>query len=769
MSNAALIKRVRLKNVLSHENSELTFQPGLTAIVGPNGAGKSSIVDSMVYALFTTPAQAKGLRGESKRGLLRLGSSEGVIEVEFTAGGKDYVVERHVSTTRQDSSTLIEIVEGGRRIIATGVHNVLDRVKELLGIPSAEVVRYTTIARQNELMAILDLQPSERKELILRLLGFEELEKARELLRDRMVEIVRAKGECERAAKMLSEERQRLTALAAKLGEMERRRAELAERVSNVESEVGALQEAVRLCNRYREVRELIGVAKELRALESMEGLLKRMAELNVEEIIGLLESKKSFAQGLEEALRGLEAVTRRFRELRAAVSRILGEDLGGLGVEELLKVVEEKLKSIEWELAAKEAELAINEGSAKIVERFRECPVCGRPLDDELKRKVLGSSKSAIELIKRRKAELVKLHEELSLALREIRGVRDKSKELESRINTLRERSEQIQASYEKLEKDLLAIINEVRGHELFRSCFEGGRENNDLVGTAKCLKRKALEALSRVTEYRRLLESIGGGALKLEGLLAELESLASAAKSLGLAAEDVSCAELERRYKVLQSELVKLVGAVKEVEGKLAEMLEQKRELEARVRELEREAAELEKLNTVHRALDILANKILGKDGILAKTLTAEVRRLVERYANAILQELGFDFTISIGDDFRITVRSGLGELDVRGLSGGESVGLAIALRMALAYAILGRIPSFFILDEPTLFLDSERRRGVFDVIRRLADRMPQVIVITHDPDVVELADRVYVVNKEGGKSVIREGATSLKHVAE
>ncbi|MEM0212770.1 MAG: AAA family ATPase, partial [Ignisphaera sp.] len=81
MSETILIKRIKIKNILSHENTEITLPNGLIAFVGPNGAGKSSIIDSIFYALFATPSAAKGIRGEGKRGILRVGASDGFIEV----------------------------------------------------------------------------------------------------------------------------------------------------------------------------------------------------------------------------------------------------------------------------------------------------------------------------------------------------------------------------------------------------------------------------------------------------------------------------------------------------------------------------------------------------------------------------------------------------------------------------------------------------------------------------------------------------------------
>ncbi|MEM1560170.1 MAG: AAA family ATPase, partial [Ignisphaera sp.] len=87
MSNMIIVKRVKIKNILSHESTEIQFPLGLTALIGPNGAGKSSIIDSIVYALLFNPQSARSFRGGGRRSLLRIGASDGLIEVELNVGG----------------------------------------------------------------------------------------------------------------------------------------------------------------------------------------------------------------------------------------------------------------------------------------------------------------------------------------------------------------------------------------------------------------------------------------------------------------------------------------------------------------------------------------------------------------------------------------------------------------------------------------------------------------------------------------------------------
>ena len=69
---------------------------------------------------------------------------------------------------------------------------------------------------------------------------------------------------------------------------------------------------------------------------------------------------------------------------------------------------------------------------------------------------------------------------------------------------------------------------------------------------------------------------------------------------------------------------------------------------------------------------------------------------------------------------------------------LSGGEQQRVAIA-------RALGNEPRLLIADEPTAQLDSQRARTIMGLLRKLVDeRGVSVIVATHDPILIEMADR-------------------------
>lgn len=86
-------------------------------------------------------------------------------------------------------------------------------------------------------------------------------------------------------------------------------------------------------------------------------------------------------------------------------------------------------------------------------------------------------------------------------------------------------------------------------------------------------------------------------------------------------------------------------------------------------------------------------------------------------------------------------------------RQLSGGEQQ------RVAIARAIVGN-PSAILADEPTSALDSKNGEAIMKVLAQIArDRARAVLVVTHDPRIIPLANRI--VRIEDGRIVGEEKA--------
>jgi len=113
-----------------------------------------------------------------------------------------------------------------------------------------------------------------------------------------------------------------------------------------------------------------------------------------------------------------------------------------------------------------------------------------------------------------------------------------------------------------------------------------------------------------------------------------------------------------------------------------------------------------------------------------------------------------------VKIDDDYNISVLGPAGEQDIAPISGGERVALAIALRLAIAQVLSGKVETI-IMDEPTTHLDEERRKELVNILnsffREGGRIIPQMLIITHHNEIQEVADVVYMVKKTEGYSFI------------
>lgn len=80
---------------------------------------------------------------------------------------------------------------------------------------------------------------------------------------------------------------------------------------------------------------------------------------------------------------------------------------------------------------------------------------------------------------------------------------------------------------------------------------------------------------------------------------------------------------------------------------------------------------------------------------------------------------------------------------------LSGGQQQRVAIA--RALSYN-----PDIILADEPTGNLDQETQDEIMGIFKELADAGKCVIIVTHSPEVAQMADMVYEIKKEPKKNV-------------
>jgi exonuclease SbcC len=115
----------------------------------------------------------------------------------------------------------------------------------------------------------------------------------------------------------------------------------------------------------------------------------------------------------------------------------------------------------------------------------------------------------------------------------------------------------------------------------------------------------------------------------------------------------------------------------------------------------------------------------------GIFTRELQQLVNRLAPLFTDGRYQSLQMDEHLRM--QIFSTERSAV--MNLTDISGGAYTQLMLALRLALAQAIIGVAggnPQFVILDEPFSFVDEHRTRKALEILPRLSEEIAQVWVI-------------------------------------
>ena len=176
-----MITSIELGDFLSHSETKLGFENGVTVFVGHNGAGKSSIIDALTFALFGQHTR------KSNKGLIKRGSTQGFSKVEFEVNEKQYQAVRKIDSKGTLAAKLSEKINGEIKEIAAGERkqfgeSMTHEVEKIIGL-DFEKLKIASIVQQGELNSIIKPKPKEFKELLNAIIGIDKLDVASESMK----------------------------------------------------------------------------------------------------------------------------------------------------------------------------------------------------------------------------------------------------------------------------------------------------------------------------------------------------------------------------------------------------------------------------------------------------------------------------------------------------------------------------------------------------------------------------------------------------------
>lgn len=791
------INSLRLANFRQHLDTHIEFTSGITGIIGPNGSGKSTLLEAIAFALYGMPA-ARGNR-DSVRSYGAPPRSSVKVELDFELGGHRYAVSRGLTNAEL-------YLDGGAAPIATSISGVTELLTRRLGMNKDEFFN-TYFTGQKELGVMAAMGPAERAKFLSRVLGYERLRDAQDLVRKR-------KNAIEAEVKGLRTGMPETDAVVRAVNEADLRVKSAETGVSKATANRSAARTSLdEIAPRWeamqREREAMLALDAERRVAESERTSRNRDVERLDREALEIANARAELATiatdlaplpALQIELRDLERASNEESRRKTLVEthRTLGDEIAMLterrakietapaleteSSEELTRTRAQfeqvqtafETGNAEWTRDKQEAETK-REGllrQLRDVETQREqivalgedgtCPICSRRLGDHM-REVLETLDNQIESIKfdgkyfrQRIEQLATMPAELAENDRRRRELADQLPKLEKRLAKVQAAVQELatitrdiamkQPRFETIAKELatIAVVYDATRHSEVRATVD---RLSPLSARATKLSAQIEREVPLVEEHQKVKAALA----QIEGRIVELVD-----RRAKMSFSEERFADLKQRYETSESAFhaAELAAVAATSELKAAKQAQtsahQAREELARI---EAKLAELTRERRLHEELD----RAFGE---IRTDLNQEMRPELSDRASTYIRELtdGRYSEFELNEDYAVTLVEESIPKPV--ISGGEEDLANLVLRLAISEMIAeraGQSFSLLILDEVFGSLDETRRHNVVDLLRRLQDRFEQVILITHIENVREGLDRVVAVryDEESGTS--------------
>ena len=744
-----MITKIRVKDFKSHRESCLEFSRGCNLLLGISGSGKSSILDAICFGLFgTTPSLTQ--RKIKLDDLIRNKPQEqrkAEIELEFEYKGAKYSVKRVIEKGK--GTTYSEIRKEGKLMEAPSTQKVSEIIEDLLKI-DFDLFSKAVYTEQDRVDLFLTIPKAQRMKKIDEMLKIEKFEEVRKIassfsrrfeekLKQRLQDIARMdieglkdkenllKEEMANIEKSLNENEIKIRELGKELKIKEERFAEL----KKLKTEIDKLK---------------IDLEKVISKMDLMKKEMEKIEEGNLEEE---REKLKKVEEELEKEMKRKKVWQEEILKLRLKKKDLEGKvrELGE--IEEMLKKRERigELEQIEREeMEVRESLVKIElkreelHGIVESLERHEEasCPVCGRYLDTETKKKILEEKREELEKI----PEVVK---ELKEKLEKIAKRKEELKKLKESIELAEKRKSSLEGCREDLENILKTL--EEKEKEVFR--------DEELDEIAKKLRERVKE-LEKLNLLRSNYNELGREKMEIEKRLDEIKI------------DEAEYAKLEDEIGKLRIEVARL----EEKSNALKKELESKKSL---LKEIESQIALYNSYREEASFFDFCREKLREFGESLLKC-QEEIRKEFIETLNSLMNDIWeeiYPYQDYIGIRFEVKENDYLLQLcdlrnvwvNVEGISSGGERSLAcLTLRIALSLALAPNL-RILILDEPTHNLDANSIEKFAEVLKtKVSDILDQIFIVTHDERFMQaVSGNVYELLREDEK----RGVTKVRRL--
>ncbi|MCE5298711.1 MAG: SMC family ATPase [Methanoregulaceae archaeon] len=787
-----IIDRIVLKNFKRFRHQEIRFKDGITGILGNNGTGKSSIVEAIFFALYGV--QSTGISADYIVSSFASPKEKCEVRLDFRVGGDEYTVLRtfRKGKTAQHDATFHK----SGKLRATGVSQVETEVRRVLGMGPVDF-RNTVYAAQKDLLTLLENTPGKRKEWFLRALGIDYLKtesdrllKGRIDAEDRDLQLL--EGELKGlVGRQDPEELKHLKAsvitlrtglndlnlqidshagkkkqVFAELQQFSDKKTEYTRLVERHKALAGETQGLIRQKDQIvsqlgdlpgfekeyhvleKSVSECDGKKRELEALRRQKTEFERLtsehrfAGRECEDLRSQAEKTRAKIAALEKDSARLAVLANGIREVLCPHPEIpdTGLEQAALSREaEVLHTIGTLSARLE-QLVSERKKLISDWNTIKDAGAGGVCPLCRQTLgthypriEEEFSARLDTIGQEALQVCDEQEqmnAEKDRINHQKP-ALHEIRGISERLKTREPLETELRDLLSRIHTK-EAACKALASRIKDLAYDDSVYS--KTGREVADL----EKIQARFIEIGKKIAHgaaQKAQVADLGSQILQKQGEITRLKALIDKSDfnpEIGVRLEQ-TLAGTDTALRETEAEIARTKERLLHTEEKIGMHMRD----EASIAGLKQRITVLgEEIELLRLTRSLIGEYVLYLLQVVRSRIEGEVSRIISEITGGRYEQVLLD------EDFNLLIRDIDNDYPIDRFSGGEQDDIAVALRIALSryLAELHQVheSTLLIFDEIFGSQDEERRTNLLTALRTQESRFPQIILISHIPDI-------------------------------
>jgi exonuclease SbcC len=698
-----ILKTLTLRNYRKFKNAIIEFPDGVTGVLGLNGVGKSTIFEALAWVLYGSVA-ARTSTDQIKR-KEALPTDPCRVELDFIFENDSYRIVREMKGKNLTASATATI---NGKIIATGADVVSKYIQKRLGMDFKSF--FTSIyAKQKELNTLSSMNASERRPLILKMLGIDSLDEViKEIKSDKrtkasIIDKINQDLIDESGKEKIDIFKENIKELENQRNENEKLIKKEKEKLQSIKKEKDDLEKK---CKTLKNDFEKINEKKE--EIADRKSLFEQKNKL-ADEINNLNEKIKQREKTVLVQKKKLEGFLEVEKEINTLENRIIETNKK---IEDYVKTIEKKETLLE---KINEDILEIESKKIKIEKIGPEakCPTCERVLAKQYKNLISKFEKEKID----KKKEIITF---------------------EKTIKSLKESKEKITREEQALQKRKNYYNNQITEKERIKTTIKN--ISNEIEQEKKDLKTKQENAneLKEIKFDKKEHENI------IEKTSQLYNQYQEALKSFDSKKDTFNLVNIEIERKESNKKLIN---------QKIDNFKEKISELEKSKEKIKNEKIIVHNLGMLADVMSEFRTHLISR---IRPTLSSYASDFFERLTDGKYSELELD------EDYNLLIYDEGDSYTIERFSGGEEDLANLCLRIAISEVITeraGGVFNFIILDEIFGSQDNIRRNNIMKALSGLSSKFRQIFLITHIEDLKNDMENVIIIKeKEDGVSNLK-----------